>query len=329
MPAGLSWHPIPMKVQAVVPICLFSLLIIALFHASPDRAAAQSSETSDPQVQIAMRNVIYHYTGPIAVHVFRLQGELLPTKPGSTVVFDDKNSFKLALTSAQIAISCDALARVLNENVFSASDAPLKNLSLQGNNNQLIIKGKLHQKADVSFEATGTLTAEGDGRIRVHTEYLKAAHLPVKGLMDLLGLDIARMIHTKKIQGVSVDKDDLILNPEQILPAPRYSGKSLSRSHSRQRYRANIRHSAGPELRRKTARQLHRISPRFGKITMHDSDLIMIDIDSRDPLDFYLDHYQDQLVAGYSKSTPEYGLRAYVRDYDKIPHRPLPNHTPQ
>ena len=34
----------------------------------------------------------------------------------------------------------------------------------------------------------------------------------------------------------------------------------------------------------------------------------MIDMDPRDPFDFYLDHYQEQLVAGYTKSTPDYGL---------------------
>ena len=43
---------------------------------------------------------------------------------------------------------------------------------------------------------------------------------------------------------------------------------------------------------------------RFGKLTMHDADLIMIDMDPRNPFDFFLDHYQDQLVAGYTKSTP-------------------------
>ena len=42
------------------------------------------------------------------------------------------------------------------------------------------------------------LSVEGDGRIRLHTEHLKAAHLPVKGLLDLLGIDITGMINTKK-----------------------------------------------------------------------------------------------------------------------------------
>jgi len=44
---------------------------------------------------------------------------------------------------------------------------------------------------------------------------------------------------------------------------------------------------------------------------MHDADLIMIDMDPADPFDFSFDHYQDQLVAGYTKSTPQYGLRTY------------------
>jgi hypothetical protein len=57
---------------------------------------------------------------------------------------------------------------------------------------------------------------------------------------------------------------------------------------------------------------------RFGKLTMHDADLVMIDMDPRDPFDFFLDHYQEQLVAGYTKSTPEYGLRVYTRDYNKL-----------
>jgi hypothetical protein len=57
---------------------------------------------------------------------------------------------------------------------------------------------------------------------------------------------------------------------------------------------------------------------RFGKLTMSDTDLTLIDMDPQDPFDFYLDHYQDQLVAGYTKSTPSFGLRSYFRDYDKL-----------
>ena len=284
-------------------------------------AVAQTTATSSQAVQIAMKNVTYHYTEPIAVHIVRLQGELIPAKSGAVVVFDDKNSFILSLVSAEISISCNALAQALNENVLSAADSPIKNLSIESKNNRLIVKGKLHQKGDIPFETEGVIMAEADGRIRLHTEHLKASHLPLKGLLDLLGIDIARLIDTKKVQGISVDKDDLILNPEQILPAPHIQGKVTAvrvQGNDIVQVFGTTQPSTFASRQSGNYIAFRHGEMQFGKLTMHDSDLIMIDMDSRDPFDFFLDHYQDQLVAGYTKSTPQYGLRAYVRDYDKL-----------
>ncbi len=47
---------------------------------------------------------------------------------------------------------------------------------------------------------------------------------------------------------------------------------------------------------------------RFGKLVMNDADLVLIDMDPNDPLDFYLEHYKEQLSAGYTKITPGSGL---------------------
>jgi len=61
----------------------------------------------------------------------------------------------------------------------------------------------------------------------------------------------------------------------------------------------------------------------FGKLTMKDTDMILIDMDPKDPFDFYLDHYKDQLVAGYTKITPAFGLRVFMRDFHKLRRSPL------
>jgi hypothetical protein len=303
-------------------ICLFSLFFVPL---STLPSPAQTSAAETQAVQVAMKNVTYHYTEPIVVHIVRLEGELLPTNPRDLVVFDDKNSFTLALKSAEIAISCNALAQVLNENVFSFAGAPLKDLGIESQNDRLIIKGKLRQKMDVPFETTGTLSANADGRIRLHAEHVKAAHLPMKGLLDLLGIDLSRLINTNKVRGVTVEKDDLILDPEQILPPPHIQGKVTA-----VRVQGNdiVQVFGTPQASNFAAKQpgnylaFRHGDIRFGKLTMHDADLIMIDMDARNPFDFFLEHYQDQLVAGYTKSTPEYGLRVYTRDYNKLRTRP-------
>jgi hypothetical protein len=51
---------------------------------------------------------------------------------------------------------------------------------------------------------------------------------------------------------------------------------------------------------------------------MSDTDLTIFDMDPQDPFDFYLDHYREQLAAGYTKTTPGFGLRCYFRDYGKL-----------
>jgi len=61
---------------------------------------------------------------------------------------------------------------------------------------------------------------------------------------------------------------------------------------------------------------------RFGRLTMTDADMRLIDADPSDPFDFFPDHYSEQLVAGYSKTTASGGLRVYMPDYGKISKRP-------
>ena len=60
---------------------------------------------------------------------------------------------------------------------------------------------------------------------------------------------------------------------------------------------------------------------RFGKLTMSGADMILIDMDPGDPFDFYLDHYKEQLVPGYTKITPDFGLRVYMKDFNKLRQR--------
>jgi hypothetical protein len=51
---------------------------------------------------------------------------------------------------------------------------------------------------------------------------------------------------------------------------------------------------------------------------MADTDLALIDQDARDPFDFNLERYNVQLVAGYSKNTPNKGLKTFMPDADDM-----------
>jgi len=191
-------------------------------------ARAQEHAPSEPDggaVRVQMHNVMYHFTDQIAVHLINVGGSLVPTSTGHIPVFDDKNSFELQIAAAEMTMDPQSLANVLNTHVFSAKDAPLKDIAVTIENGRLKIKGKLHKKGDIGFETEGQLTATAEGKIRLHAEKIKALHLPVKGLMDLFGIDIADLIKNGKVRGVQAEKDDLILDPGEILPPPKISGK--------------------------------------------------------------------------------------------------------
>lgn len=305
---------------------LFAATLIASYPVrSLGAGQASGAPAAAAAVRVGMKNVEFHLTDRIIVHIATLNGKLTP-KPGQIPVFDDKESFGMDVDSANITVSMTALTNDLNDYVFAKANAPLKKLSVSTRGKELVVKGLLVSKGGVPFESSGTLSVTAEGMIRVHTTKVKALKLPVKGLMDLLGVDTADILSTKKVEGVTVDKDDLILDPGKILPPPELEGHLLSvdvendaivlvfKSPEQSGKQAAVTSSCGA----RNYLAFKGGSVRFGKLTMSDTDLELIDSDPADPFDFALDHYNDQLVAGYSKMTRKGGLCVHMPDYNKI-----------
>jgi len=303
--------------------------------ASTGPAPAAASGNGGTVVRAAMRNVEYHLTDRIIVHIVSLDGKLTP-KPGQIPVFDDKTSFGLDLDSATIILSMTALTNDLNDYVFAKPDAPLKHLNASTQEDQLVMTGLLVSKGGVPFETSGTMSVTPEGMIRVHTTKVKALKLPVKGLMDLLGLDTEKLLSTKKVEGVSLDKDDLILDPEKILPPPELHGHLTALKiedgeihltfspPNGQVALAPVTESCGA----KNHLHFRGGSVRFGRLTMADTDLELLDSTAADSFDFSIDHYNEQLVAGYSKMTQSGGLCVHMPDYNKLPRHAGKTTTP-
>jgi hypothetical protein len=195
-------------------------------HAQEQQAQAPGAGGSTA-VRTAMKNVDFHLTDRIVVHIATLDGWLAPQQ-GGIAVLDDKNSFALDVNSASITMTPATLSSDMNDFIFARPDAPIKKLSTSAKGNELTIKGLLVSKGGVPFETSGTISATPEGMIRVHSTKVKALKVPVKGLMDLFGLDTQDLLSTKKVPGVSIDKNDLILDPARILPPPQITGHLAS-----------------------------------------------------------------------------------------------------
>jgi len=288
-----------------------------------EETAAKPTEPHEPaetESQVEMVNVNIHLDPSLILHIRYLTGKFVPTRKGQPPTFDDSLSYIVAVDSGEVSVSMASMTYAMNKYVFGAPDAPLKNLQLSAEGSQIRQEGTLRKGIDIPFEMVGTISATPDGRIRIHPTQMTVARLPVKGLLKLFGLDMAKLVNTRTTRGVSVDDSDMILDPAQMLPPPRLRGRITAvRIQGDQ-----IIQIFGKERRDSATEQppsnymAYRGGVlRFGKLTMNNADLRLIDADPTDPFDFFPDHYNDQLVAGYSKTTVSGGLQVYMPDYNK------------
>ena len=258
------------------------------------------------------------------IRVARLEGRLLSNRKDQPPVFDDKTSFTIAIESAEISIDEENLSHVMNDYTFSGKGSPLSDVHIKIHRGSIEQTARLRKAAGVPVFLQGSLALQPDGRIRLHPDKIRAGGVPVKGLLDLFGLKLAKLIKPDTTKGVSLEGDDVFLDPEKLLPPPAIRGKVAAMRMEE----GKIVEFFGGE---KEARDIRFPVPekdnflyyrgghlRFGKLTMHETDLEILDEDPKDPFDLHLDRYNEQLVAGYSKNQPDYGLRVFMPDFGKL-----------
>jgi hypothetical protein len=291
--------------------------------------SAPTARSAAGDVQIEMKNVHLHVDDGIVLDVSRLRGIMTSRTAGAPPVFDDQKSYVLELQSALISMDMASLQTLMNRHVFAYQGAPLTDLTVAAEGDRINLKGKLHKGVVVPFSSRASVSATPDGRMRLHVESMKALGIPTKGLLHLFGLKLDDVVDIKRRRGVDVQDNDIVIAPGQVLPPPEITGRLSQVAVKGGRL---VQTFEDPSRGRPARLVLP--SPgspnyvyfgggdiRFGKLTMHDADLQLIDADPRDPFDFFPAHYDAQLVAGYSKNTPKKGLKTFMPDYDDLKRR--------
>ena len=295
--------------------------------ATLDPALERAIHTPVGPVEAEMRNVLYHVDDRVVLEIGHLRGVLTPTKPTAPPWFDDPASFVLGIDTADIAITPVSLSALLNDYVFNYKGTPLKHLEISIEEGELKQKGVLHKGLDLPFTIRAQLTVTEDGRLRLHPTKVKVLGIPMKSLMRLFGLELDNLVHVREGRGVEIVDNDFFLAPADLLPPPRIRGKLtavvLERTRIRQIFGGSDRKGAATALRPSNPKARNYMfyrgkMLRFGKLTMADADLQIVDKDPSDPFDFYLTHLNEQLDAGESHNQPDFGLVTSMPDYNDL-----------
>jgi hypothetical protein len=318
MPPGTRVAPlVSMTPRAAIVCCVF------LLHFS-----GASAQTSAPTgVQLEMKNVRLHVDDGIILDVTRLRGIMVSRKEGAPPVFDDQRSYVLHLQTGEMSIDMTSLQNLMNRHVFAYEGSPLKDITVEPDGPRLKMKGKVHKGITIPFSTTASVSTTADGQMRLHVESMKAVGVPAKGLLELFGLKLDDVLDIKKRRGVDVQDNDIVLAVGQILPPPEILGRLTRVVVQGNRLAQTFDDASKGRPARLTlpspaARNYVYFSGgsiTFGKLTMREADLQLIDADPSDPFDFFPARYSAQLVAGYSKNTPAKGLKTYMPDFGDLP----------
>jgi hypothetical protein len=266
-----------------------------------------------------MRNVQLRAAPDVVLHVTSLRGQLI-SKHRAPPVFDDQRSFYIEVEGAELSMDSASLTALVNE-VFAYDGSPLSDLRVALREGRVKQEGKLKKGLPLPFSVEAAVDAS-DGQVRLHPVKVKTVGIPTTKIMDMFGVELDDLLRVRAGRGVAVRDNDLFLTPSQMLPSPEVRGRVSSASVRGDRLVLVL---GDPSAARPRATAAGRNyvwfrggQIRFGRLTMTDADLQLIDADARDPFDFYSERYNDQLVAGYSRNTPTGALRTYMPDYGDL-----------
>jgi len=301
---------------------------LALAAFSGDAGVAKSS----PPLQVEIRNVALHVTEDVTVQIRNLRGRFLPVREGDIPFFDDPNSYVVDVEAGEVAMDEASLNALVNNHAFGHGKKPIRNLELKLEDGMLKQEGVLDKKIDLPFKTKGAVEPTPDGKIRVHAKSIKSLGLPVKPLMKLFGIEMDDLLKVEPGHGLTVDDNDLIIDPQLMLPPPRMRGRITS-----------VRVEDGQLIQVFGSVPFRPLQPlassknhfywrgdalRFGRLTMKNVQLELIDQDASDVFDFSVAGYNRMLVAGYSKTMPDGSLRTYLPDFADLANGGPVAHTP-
>src|ERR1017187_1970432 len=316
----LAWHFRSAKHSVEPPASVTPppSVVISVAPFTPVPETSDSSETAPTNVYA--HNLKLRKGPGFRIYVRWLRGQMIRAKRDVNPSFDDPDSFVLDVKTGVIRTNVGDLSNFLNAGV---SNSPLRNITLSGDGDQIKLHGTLHKIVPLPVEMIATISVAPGNRIQLHVTKLSLLKIPFKALLGGFHVTISSLFHPGDIPGIQVSDNDIFFDTQKLLPPPHIRGQLTSVrivNPDFEEVYGNARDDISQVAQWRNFLQLHDGTIDFGKLTMRHVDLIMVDLSNDAWFDLDLAHYQEQLVNGYTRMTPQAGLQIFMPDLETIPH---------
>jgi hypothetical protein len=323
-----------------------SLLLMTCTHAIPaaPRAMATGSQHAQPgmapptapanSVHIEVENTLFHPIDGVVLRVQRMNGRMV-APAGQLISLDDRNSFSIEIDQAVTRLSAANISSLLNSYLLRRAHSAIEHVQVSFHGQQVVLKGEVHKFVTLPFEGRGVLTATPEGDLRLHVSEFRVAGVLNEKFLEFLGVRLDNVAKSQASHSYRVEGDDFIAPLSALFPPPLVTGH-LTGVHIEKQDMVQVigvpftdehpGHEAIKEIPKDLPAPANYIyflggRMRFGKMTMDNVDLQLVDRNAHTPFDFSLDHYEQQIQAGYVKVMPSLGLVVYAADYSEVQQR--------
>jgi len=277
-------------------------------------AAPSVPSTGDLTPTFVYAHNIQLRKGPdFRIYIVWIAGQMLRTKPNVNPSFDDPDSFILKIEKGVIRANIGDIGKYLNSTI--SNDSPLKNIDVQPAGELVKIHGTLKKVVSLPIEILGSLAATPDGLVRLHVQHISVLKVPVKGLLGTFDVKLSDLVHATNVAGVTISGNDIVFDTEKLLPPPHIRGLLTTvrvKVPDIEVIYGNASNDPTQLAQWHNFIRFRNGALNFGKLTMHNADLTMIDAANEPWFDLDLVNYQNQLVNGDTRMTAQAGLEIYM-----------------
>ncbi len=281
----------------------------------PDPSVPDSQQT-----RLWAHNLLLRKGPHFRVYVRWIRGRMVRTQRDRVPDLDVPESFVLEIEKGMVDAKLSDIAEFINSG--QRGDPPLKDMKVENHDGIVQINGTAHKGVSVPVRLDAELTPLPDGRLKLHVKKLNVLKVPVKGLFGLFHLKLDDLMPKTTVPGMQASGDDIYLDTQKLLPPPHIHGHITSVQLLNDR--ARVIYGGVTETEEELA-QWHNFlrlsggTVSFGKLTMRDADLTLVDAGNDAWFDLDLTNYQTQLIYGTMRTTAQAGVEAYMPDLDHLP----------
>ena len=165
----LAWHLWHRPVSGIAPV------------ATPSGAAPAILKDDPAPTLLYAHNLLLRKGPDFRIYVRWIRGQMLRTHADANPSFDDSDSFVLYIEKGVIHANIGDICNYLN--AVMPKDAPLKNISIQPQGNQLKLHGTFHKGVPLPVELVGDISAVPDGRVRFQVSKINVLKIPMKKIL--------------------------------------------------------------------------------------------------------------------------------------------------